>query len=268
MAPLHPCRRAVLGGLALVPATAMARARHWPHHKRGAVSLTYDDGLNSQLDNVIPALQARDLKGTFFLVRDNVDERIDDWVKVAAMGHEIGNHTMTHDCSLANFTQTAFAEREIAPMEAYLDAHFGARPVRSFAYPCGFLGLGRGAMRQRFARYRVALETSVDCARTVTGPPNDPDAVLADRLNLSGFEPTYDSESPEPARRYLDASVARGAWAILIFHEVLPRRQGEGDTAIAVHERILDMIAERPLWCAPMGEVFARLARPKTVRHT
>ena len=61
--------------------------------------------------------------------------------------------------------------------------------------------------------------------------------------------------------------MTRGAWAILVFHEVLPQRKGEGDTAAAVHERILGLVAQRPLWCAPMGEVYARLTRPKTVRH-
>ena len=258
----------MLAGLALIPAAAQARPRHWPHGAKGAVSLTYDDGLNSQLDNVIPQLQARGLKGTFFLVRDNVQERIGDWVKAAELGHEIGNHTMTHDCSLAGFTETRFADREVAPMETYLQQNFGARPVRTFAYPCGFLGIGRGDMRQRFARYRVALETRIDCARTVTGGPNDPDAVMADRLNLSAFEPTYETESLGPAARYLDAAVARGAWAILVFHEILPQRQGEGDTAAAVHERVLDLVAQRPLWCAPMGEVYARLTKPRTVRRT
>ena len=251
----------------LSPLALSARAgpRPWPEGARAAVSLTYDDGLDSQLDHVVPALEARNLKATFFLVQENVDERIADWVEIARRGQEIGNHTVSHQCVLGGFTEAAFARREILPMEAYLDLHFGARPVRTFAYPCGFLGLGRGDLRRRFGRYRQALERTFAAARTVAGGPNDPAQVLADRLDLRAFEPTYEADGVEPAIRYLDAALARGAWAILVFHEVLPHRLGEGDTSLRTHERILDLIGRRPLWCAPMGEVFAHLADTRPV---
>ncbi|HUO21994.1 MAG TPA: polysaccharide deacetylase family protein [Caulobacteraceae bacterium] len=260
----RPHRRRLLSGLLaspLVPAPARSQPGWgpWPSGARGAVSLTYDDGLDSHLDQVIPDLNARGLRGTFFLVRDNVDERIGDWVKAAEPGHEIGNHTVSHQCSLGGFTEAGFADREIEPMEDYLDQHFGPRPMRLYAYPCGFLGLGRGDMRARFGRYRLALQDAVTAARTVAGPPNDPFTVRSNRLDLSAFEPTYDTASTEPARRYLDAALARGGWAILVFHDVLPQWRAEGDTAAAVHSRVLDLIADRPLWCAPMGEVFTRL---------
>jgi peptidoglycan/xylan/chitin deacetylase (PgdA/CDA1 family) len=192
-----------------------------------------------------------------------VDERIADWVEVARRGQEIGNHTVSHQCVLGGFTEAAFADREILPMETYLGQHFGPRPVRTFAYPCGFLGLGRGDKRRRLGRYRQALEQTFAAARTVAGAPNDPDQVIAERLDLHAFEPTYDVDSVQPAIRYLDAALARGAWAILVFHEVLPERLGEGDTSIRTHERILDLIGQRSLWCAPMGEVFAHLAAVK-----
>jgi peptidoglycan/xylan/chitin deacetylase (PgdA/CDA1 family) len=263
----RPNRRRLLSGLlasSLTPAAAHGAAapRPWPGGARAAVSLTYDDGLNSQLDHVLPALNARGWRGTFFLVRDNVDARIDDWVKAAKPGHEIGNHTVSHQCALGGYTEaSAFAAREVLPMEAYLDQHFGPRPMRLFAYPCGFLGLGKGDLHDRLGRYRQALEGTIAAARTVSGGPNDPQTVRADRLDLNAFEPTYDSASLGPARRYLDATIASGGWAMLVFHEVLPDRMGEGDTAVAVHDRILDLIANRPLWCAPMGEVFAHLAQ-------
>ena len=262
MSPIGLSRRALAGALIISPvgrSSARGQDTSWPAGARAAVSLTYDDGLNSQLDNVIPALEARGLKGTFFLVRDNVDERIGDWVKAAALGHEVGNHTVSHQCALGAFTQTAFAESEILPMEAYLDRHFGPGRLRTFAYPCGFLGLGRGDMRRRFGRYRAALEEVFAAARTVAGAPNDPATVIRDRLTLRAFEPTYEVDGVGPAVRYIDTALARGAWAILVFHEVLPQRAGEGDTSIAVHDRVLDLVQRRRIWCAPMGEVFTHL---------
>jgi peptidoglycan/xylan/chitin deacetylase (PgdA/CDA1 family) len=264
-------RRSLVGALVLSPlgrmsAFAQAPARPWPGGARAAVSLTYDDGLDSQLDNVIPELEARRLKGTFFLVQENVDERIADWVKVAALGHEIGNHTVSHQCTLGGFTEAAFADREILPMEAYLDSHFGGHRPRIFAYPCGFLGLGRGDINRRFGRYRQALQDTFTAARTVAGAPNDPARVVSDRLDLHAFEPTYDVDSLSLAVRYLNATLARGAWAILVFHEVLPKRLGEGDTTIATHGRILDLVQTQRFWCAPMGEVFDHIAAGQTAR--
>lgn len=255
-------RRAMIGGLVLSTvglSAALGRETRWPGGARAAVSLTYDDGLNSQLDAVVPALEARGLKGTFFLVRDNVDARIGDWVKVASLGHEVGNHTVSHQCALDDFSETAFAEREILPMEDYLDNHFGPRRVRTFAYPCGFLGLGQGDRHERFGRYRAVLEKTFIAARTVAGAPNDPAMAARDRLNLSAFEPTYEVDEIEPAVRYVNAALARGDWAILVFHQVLPKRAGEGDTSVAVHQAILDHVRDRRLWCAPMGEVFTYL---------
>jgi peptidoglycan/xylan/chitin deacetylase (PgdA/CDA1 family) len=269
MLRFNPARRALLGALLVSPlglptAQSRPRVRPWPNGARAAVSLTYDDGLDSQLENVVPELEARGLKGTFFLVQENVDARIADWVKTAALGHEIGNHTVSHPCTLGPFTEAAFAQREIVPMEAYLDSHFGASHRRIFAYPCGYLGLGRGAMAHRFGRYRQAIEDEFLAARTVTGEPNDPALAFDERLNLNAFEPTYVVDSPAPAARYLRTALARGAWAILVFHEVFAQRMGEGDTSIATHARILDMVQDDRFWCAPMSQVFTHITAGRT----
>lgn len=66
-------------------------------------------------------------------------------------------------------------------------------------------------------------------------------------MHLSAFEPTYDADAPEAAYRYLDEALARGAWAILVFHDVLPKRHSPGDTTCKVHERILARAARGDL---------------------
>ena len=62
--------------------------------------LTYDDGLNIDLSNVIPALDSVGLKGTFYISDyfDGLNAQIDRWRKAAAEGHELGNHTIWHPC--------------------------------------------------------------------------------------------------------------------------------------------------------------------------
>lgn len=255
-------RRGVLAAAAagLTAAGAPARAhpaRLWPGGARAAVSLTYDDGLNSQLDNAVPELRRLGLKATFFLTEDNAHWRLADWEALAREGNEVANHTVTHPCALSAYSASRFERSEIDGMEAYLDTHFGADRARTFAYPCGYLGIGRGVRRERFARYRRVLERDgVIAARTTAGGPNRPEVAAADPLRLHAFEPTYEDDSIGPAVRYLNEAVAQGGWAILVFHDVLPRWRGEGDTSVATHDRILAQVAALDVWCAPMGEVF------------
>jgi peptidoglycan/xylan/chitin deacetylase (PgdA/CDA1 family) len=253
-----------LGAMSVLVAARPALARApfaWPGGKRGAVSLTYDDGLDSQLANVVPALDAMGLKGAFFLTEENMDARLADWVAVARNGHEIGDHTVSHPCKLSKYTAAAFHDQELAPMERYLDDNFGAGRPRDYAYPCGFVKLGKGSKEDRLTRYRSLMDATFAAARIVDGDPNDPRLVVHDRYQLHAFEPTYVKDDPQAGFDYLAKAVARGGWAILVFHDVLEKRVGDGDTSIAVHQAILDAVAKAPVWCAPMATVFDYIAQ-------
>ncbi|WP_374585469.1 family 16 glycosylhydrolase [Pseudoduganella sp.] len=73
----------------------------WPNGARAAVSLAYDDALDSQLDHALPALERHGLKATFYLALANppVRRRLAEWRAAAQRGHELGNHTLFHQCS-------------------------------------------------------------------------------------------------------------------------------------------------------------------------
>jgi len=243
-------------GLGIFVAPAEARTI-WPDGARAAVSLTYDDGCESQLDHVAPALNKLGLKATFFLTIENMNARRADWVALSQQGHEIGDHTMSHPCMLKEFSAERFMQEQIIPAEHYLDVNFGGPKPRSYAYPCGFEGLGPGATVGRVQRYLEDLRPTFLAARTVDGPPNDPREALRQRYFLNGFEPTYDVDDVHFARRYVQKAIDKGHWAILVFHEVLPARRGEGDTSIAVHRSILQYLARENVWCAPMRTVFS-----------
>ncbi|SFG76795.1 Polysaccharide deacetylase [Duganella sp. CF458] len=85
----------------------------WPHGARAAVSLAYDDALDSQLDHALPALQRHGLKATFYLALANapVRRRLAEWRAAAQRGHELGNHTLFHQCSAST------------PGHAWVEAH-------------------------------------------------------------------------------------------------------------------------------------------------
>lgn len=87
--------------LALCIGQAHAGDFHWPDGRKAAVSLAYDDALDSQLDNALPALDRHGLKASFYLTlaADTVRTRLADWRAAAANGHELGNHSLFHPCS-------------------------------------------------------------------------------------------------------------------------------------------------------------------------
>jgi len=75
----------------------------WPDGYEGAVSLTFDDGMRSQLEVALPILAENGLRATFYVNSRGPDWRglLAPWKAVAEAGHEVGNHTVSHPCSCA-----------------------------------------------------------------------------------------------------------------------------------------------------------------------
>jgi sialate O-acetylesterase len=126
------------------------------NNKQCAVVLTYDDAIDVDLDNVLPALDSLKLKGTFYLIGSSpvVVNRMTEWRKAAAHGHELGNHSLYHPCDGSlpgrSFVTTETdlskysldrAVKEIKATNTLLKAIDG-KTARTFAFPCGDLKIG------------------------------------------------------------------------------------------------------------------------------
>ncbi|MEW6761509.1 MAG: polysaccharide deacetylase family protein [Pseudomonadota bacterium] len=83
------------------PAAEPERGFAWPDGARAAVSLAYDDALDSQLDHALPALDRHGLRASFYLQLSNpsVARRMEAWRAAARRGHELGNHSLFHQCA-------------------------------------------------------------------------------------------------------------------------------------------------------------------------
>ena len=81
--------------------TAADKPFTWPNGAKAAVNLAYDDALDSQLDNAIPTLNKYNLRGTFYLnvVSPTLVTRLPEWRAAAEKGHELGNHSIFHQCA-------------------------------------------------------------------------------------------------------------------------------------------------------------------------
>lgn len=146
--------RALLAALFCAPVAAEPpQAFAWPNGARAAVSLSYDDALPSQLDHALPALDALNLKATFYLTlaSETVAKRLPEWRAAAAHGHELGNHSLYHPCSRSkpgrdwvapqrdlDKISVAAQREELLLANSFLHAIDG-RSERTFTVPCGDL---------------------------------------------------------------------------------------------------------------------------------
>ena len=60
------------------------------------VALTFDDGPTKNTDAILSLLDDFQVKATFFLIGKDIEEHPEEARKIAAAGHQIGNHTYSH----------------------------------------------------------------------------------------------------------------------------------------------------------------------------
>ena len=217
--------------LALGPAAAFAQPRPaaggaaafpWPDGRKAALSLTFDDARESQVDVGIPLLNELGVRATFYVLPEGARKRLAGWKAAAATGHEIGNHTNTHPCTgnfafsrenaLEDYTLERI-ERDAAEASLFVSRELG-REATSFAYPCGQTFVGRG---DGVKSYAPLVARAFRTGRLYLGEDsNDPAFCDFAQLLAVGF----DGLSFEDVRPLVDKAAAEGRWLILAGHEI------------------------------------------------
>lgn len=75
------------------------------------VALTFDDGPSPKVEELLPILQELEVKGTFFVIGNELEKNMKEGQKIAAAGHELGNHTYSHKRMV--FKSPAYVKDEI-----------------------------------------------------------------------------------------------------------------------------------------------------------
>lgn len=237
----------------------------WPGPCQAAISLTFDDGLASQLAVAVPMLNAHDLRGTFYIpAADTYEQALAPWIDVAESGHEIGNHTVDHPCSknhafVRDDGRRTLEEMTLADMEAEvllaqrrLEAVIPQAASCSFAYPCYQPFIGRGADR---ASYVPLIAEHFIAGRGYGESANDPDHCDVAYLwswpceRLSGAELIGLAEG----------AVASGRWMIFTFHGIHEGNLSVADADLLALSRFLAGNRDR-IWTAPVRTVASAVA--------
>lgn len=177
----------------------------------GMVSLTFDDSWESQYVNALPILEAANLKATFYLSTVPIEQRWNLFMTpaavldLAAKGHEIAGHTLTHPDLTAIPADSV--RTELTASRTYLQQLTG-RPVTSFAYP--------------FGRNSPAIQSAVASAGYTSGRGVgflSQNEFTTNRYALFSMcmDPTNDVAA---VKAQIDAAMASRSWFILCLHEV------------------------------------------------
>lgn len=242
-------------------------AKPW-NNRDCAVVLSYDDAIDIDLDNVVPALDSMKLKGTFYLIGSSpvVTKRVEGWRLAAKHGHELGNHSLFHPCDgslpgrsfvsaetdLSRYTVQR-AVNEIRANNTLLKAIDG-KDNRTFAYPCGDLTIGG-------KNFYDGLRNDFVAARGVS-----PGLESAGSINFDNVKCySINGQSAEYMIGLVKQAMSEHKLIVFLFHGV-----GGGHSLnvdLKEHSKLLHFLKDNrsKIWNAPMVEVaqFVKNHYPK-----
>ena len=257
----------ICAGLAQNTAPKVSVTR-WPQDRTAAISLTFDDGIDTDLDHAGPILKKHRLNGTFFVATGMGpwDKRKAEWKQLAADGNELGNHTVHHPCLLPEITPHSqdytpqMMEAEIKDAAHEIQQATGSQRGLTFAYPCGNMSFGKPEDQVRNAALysQFIAENSFGARAYEGGSPQGPEDVNVLAVTDLGF--TAEKDFPtllEMARPALQAH----NWGVYCFH-------GVGGDWLAISPETLDELAgyyERhsEIWTATFGDVLRYIQESK-----
>jgi peptidoglycan/xylan/chitin deacetylase (PgdA/CDA1 family) len=199
----------------------------WPGGAKAAVVLSYDDGIDVDLDHVAPDLEAAGLRGTFFVPgsSESLAKRLPEWRALAARGHELGNHAIFHPClrapaglpardwlrpeyALESYTVSQMID-ELRAANTTLLAVDG-ETVRTLGYNCGDTTAGGAsyvdAARSLFLAGRIGEDRIVADVRAL-------DPMLVPSWMVQGV-------SGEEMIAFVKKAIDAGGLAVFMFHGV------------------------------------------------
>ena len=181
-----------------------------PH---GLISITFDDGVQSQYDYAVPLLEQYGMHATFYVISGRVGaEQYMNYatlLELQADGNEIGSHSVSH----INLTQASAAQIVYELNQSKVDLVAHGLTINNFAYPGGF--------------WNATVDTYV--SQNYTSGKN-----YADNLNLMNYPWEYtivegfsgetgdDETVLTKLFNAVDQIYDSNKWGVFVFHNVHP----------------------------------------------
>ncbi len=175
---------------------------------RGIVSLTFDDGWQSQYTAGLPLLNQYGYKGTFYIISGSVGQpqymTLSQVKEMFQNSHEIASHTVHHyDLTSLSLSQL---DSELSQSLNYLKKKVG-RPINNFAYPYGAYN---SLTNQEVRKYYQSARSS--------------DEGLNSKTNFNVYNIQAEHITPSTTitqfQSWLDEAKNQKEWLVLMYHQV------------------------------------------------
>lgn len=227
----------------------------WNGHK-AAVSLTFDDGLDVQLNYAIPELDRRGIKATFFLIAGQVlqSSRLKDWHTVLAAGHEIGSHSVDH-LKIADIDHIRIS-KEVHESKEMLEAEFKT-PIVSYCYP--YTHVNQFARMCAVASYQQARGGRVAREDKLIPLNSKPDLFNVPCYHIGSS--VFENGELDGWLADLDKRSDLHPWLTLMFHGVGPDPTQWDNISSEQFSELLDRLQKLDVWITTFAGAGARFRR-------
>ena len=239
----------------------------WNGHV-GAVSFTFDDALENQVQNLTPILEELpDAHVTFFLTNmgNGLQKNAAGFAAFAKAGHEIGNHTDTH-AHLSGVSDNAELEKEIVQfadnIEKVMADNSAKVRITSLATPfcenndkvsavidtrhfinrdCGWHGRNEWDVEPKWLSLQAKIWTR--SGATVEE--------MLSSLDTAAYIGNFEAANP------WEVSVKGGSWLVILNHGVTDDTGDDYAINPSDIKKLFQHALENDLWVAPFGTVGA-----------
>jgi peptidoglycan/xylan/chitin deacetylase (PgdA/CDA1 family) len=176
--------------------------------KRGLVSITWDDGVESQYTKAFPLHKKYNLPGSFFLISGDLDK--DFYMttaqakEVQSAGNELGSHTVTHP-HLPSLKPNAI-EKELRQSQSDLRTKFGTS-FQDFVTPYGEYNDQVMTVIKKYYKAHRSVEVGYNAKNTF-----DIDDIVVQNV--------YTTTSPSQVESWVEKAKTDKTWLVLVYHQV------------------------------------------------
>jgi peptidoglycan/xylan/chitin deacetylase (PgdA/CDA1 family) len=239
----------------------------WYGNSQAACSITFDDGTLDQYLLSAPELEARGIRGTFFIITGpraegvwtdgKLERRLFSWDQVRdlhARGHEIASHTATH-VDLKAHPQQAEAEigmaHESLSRELSLPSHF------SLGWPYWRSSPAANDQARRF--HYAARAGGIQGISGLPGLGGSNGTVPDDYMRI-GSRAILSTDTLAKLAPLFEEVHGNGGWFVPSFHGIndgliQPMALGWEALNLETFRHLIDGLASYGFWFAPFGEV-------------
>ncbi len=222
---------------------------NWQDCLEGAVSISDDDGYHNSLGKVKAVcseeLEERDLKGTYFLAFTDTysSSDWDIWKDVYNYGHEIGGHTIHHDCSYSQSELYFKNDKQENVDDIVNNIGIPRDELITFAWPCG---VASSQYQEWISDYYLFARGYHVNSIESKNPENDLNYLS---INSIGF-------GVNPLDYYLLADVTENYqdWINYVYHDTCDNPE------------LFDYLLTKDLWVETIGTVSKYITERNTVK--